>query len=246
MASSSSFTQAVFAVVRKIPKGETLTYGQVAIKAGYPSAARAVGTVLKGNYDPKIPCHRVIRSDGSLGEYNRGAELKRERLVIEGAIIKNDMTPTVGKKAPTWKLPDQDGNLHSLADYAGFWILIYFYPKDDTPGCTKEACSFRDHFPKFKKLSVHVFGVSVDSPKKHTKFIEKYHLPFTLLADEDKKMVNGYGVWAKKKFMGREYMGTLRTSFLIDPQGKIAKIYDNVKPETHVEEVLNDLKTLQK
>ena len=186
----------------------------------------------------------MIRGNGSLGEYNRGAELKRERLENEGAIMKSSMTPTLGKKAPAWTLPDQDGNMHALADYAGSWVLLYFYPKDDTPGCTKEACAFRDNFPKFKKLGVQVFGVSVDSPKKHTKFIEKYSLPFTLLADEEKKMVNDYAVWAKKKFMGREYMGTLRMSFLIDPEGKIAKIYEEVKPETHADEVLADLKAL--
>ncbi len=152
------------------------------------------------------------------------------------------MSLTVGQKAPAFTLPDQTGKEHSLKDYAGSWVLLYFYPKDDTPGCTKEACAFRDTFPKFRTVGVQVFGVSIDSAKKHTKFIEKYNLPFTLLADEDKKTVSDYGVWAKKKFMGREYMGTLRVSFLIDPQGKIAKIYEQVKPETHADEVLRDLK----
>ena len=149
-----------------------------------------------------------------------------------------------GDKAPNFKLLDQSGAPHSLSDQKGKWTLIYFYPKDDTPGCTKEACSIRDHFPKFKKLGLTVFGVSVDSVKSHGKFADKYELPFILLADEEKTMVNDYGVWGKKKFMGREYMGTARNSFLIDPKGKIAKIYEQVKPDLHVEEVLADLKEL--
>jgi peroxiredoxin Q/BCP len=155
------------------------------------------------------------------------------------------MTLTEGQKAPAWKLSDQAGAEHKLSDYAGSWVLLYFYPKDDTPGCTKEACAFRDNLPKFKKVDAVVFGVSVDSVKSHAKFAEKFQLPFTLLADEDKKMVQDYGVWGKKKFMGREYLGTMRTSFLIDPKGKIAKIYENVKPEVHADQVLTDLKELQ-
>ncbi len=147
----------------------------------------------------------------------------------------------IGQLAPDFKLPDQSGKEHKLLDYRGGWVLVYFYPKDDTPGCTKEACSIRDSFPKFNKLKAKVFGISVDSVKSHAKFAEKYKLPFTLLADEDKSVVKKYGVWAKKKFMGREYIGTLRTSFLINPKGKIIKIYENVKPEAHAEEVLNDL-----
>ncbi len=141
---------------------------------------------------------------------------------------------------------DQDGKEHSLKDYSGQWVVLYFYPKDDTPGCTKEACSFRDNLPKFKKGKAVVFGVSIDPVKKHAKFAEKFQLPFTLLSDEDKKTVEAYGLWAKKKFMGREYMGTLRTTFIIDPQGKVAKVYEHVKPEGHAEEVLKDLIELQK
>ena len=152
----------------------------------------------------------------------------------------------VGSKAPNFSIPDQNGKKHTLYDYQGKWVLLYFYPKDDTPGCTKEACGIRDNLPKFKKFGTVVFGISIDSVKSHKKFSGKYRLPFTLLADEDKKIVKQYGVWAKKKFMGREYMGTLRTSFLIDPEGKIAKIYTNVKPEKHAEEVLIDLKHVLK
>lgn len=155
------------------------------------------------------------------------------------------MSLTVGQKAPAFALKDQTAKEHRLSDYAGSWVLLYFYPKDDTPGCTKEACSFRDNLPKYNKIDAVVFGVSVDSVKSHAKFAEKYGLPFTLLADEDKKMVEDYGVWGKKKFMGREYMGTMRRSFLVDPKGKIAKIYETVKPELHATEVLADLKALQ-
>lgn len=149
-----------------------------------------------------------------------------------------------GKKAPDFKLADQDGKEHSLADYAGGWLIVYFYPKDDTPGCTKEACSIRDWMGGFKKAGVKVIGVSVDSVKSHKKFTDKYHLNFTILADEDKTTVNAYGVWGKKKFMGREYMGTMRTTFLIDPAGKIRKVYENVKPDIHVDELLADISFL--
>jgi len=150
----------------------------------------------------------------------------------------------LGKKAPAFSLPDQEGNVHTLSDYLGKWILLYFYPKDDTPGCTKEACMIRDHWPKFKKLGIQVFGVSVDPVKRHAKFVEKYDLPFTLLADEEKKIVQKYGVWGEKKFMGRTYLGTSRVSYLIDPEGTIAKVYEDVKPAEHAEEVLRDLKRL--
>lgn len=148
----------------------------------------------------------------------------------------------VGQLAPDFELPDQNGKIHKLSTYRGQQVLLYFYPKDETPGCTKEACTIRDNFPTFEKLKVKVFGVSVDSVKSHKKFSEKYNLPFTILADEKKEAVKKYGVWAKKKFMGKEYYGTYRTSFLIDPKGKIAKIYENVKPEIHAKEVLKDLK----
>jgi peroxiredoxin Q/BCP len=151
-----------------------------------------------------------------------------------------------GSAAPQFSLPDQAGEQHALKDYLGKWVLIYFYPKDDTPGCTVEAKSIRDEFPHFEKLKAVVLGISTDAVKSHEKFAKKYDLPFTLLADEQKEVVGKYGVWGLKKFMGREYEGTMRTSFLIDPSGKIAKVYENVKPAEHVAEVLADLKELQK
>jgi len=150
----------------------------------------------------------------------------------------------IGDSAPAFNLPDQEGNEHKLSDYKGQWVLLYFYPRDNTPGCTTEACVIRDIYPSFKKLGIKVLGVSKDSAKSHLGFAEKYDLPFTLLSDESKEMQKKYGVWQKKKMMGREYMGTVRMSFLIDPKGKIAKIYPKVKPKDHAEEVLNDLKEL--
>ncbi|MBP9751892.1 MAG: thioredoxin-dependent thiol peroxidase [Candidatus Moranbacteria bacterium] len=149
-------------------------------------------------------------------------------------------------KAPSFSLPDQEGKEHTLKDYLGKWVVLYFYPKDDTPGCTVEACSFRDNYSKLKRTGIVVLGVSVDPMKKHAKFVEKYSLPFTLLSDEEKMVVERYGVWGKKKFMGREYMGTMRTTFLIDPKGKIAKIYENVKPDAHAEEILSDVKAFSR
>ena len=149
--------------------------------------------------------------------------------------------PKVQSKAPAFKLLDQNGDSHALSDYVGKWVLLYFYPKDDTPGCTKEACAIRDSWKEFKKHNAVVLGISVDSVKSHEKFAAKYKLPFTILSDEKKEVVRKYGVWGNKKFMGRSYDGTFRTSFLINPAGKIAKIYEKVKPEIHAEEVLMDL-----
>lgn len=146
-----------------------------------------------------------------------------------------------GASAPDFALPDQDGVVHKLKDYAGQWVLVYFYPKDDTPGCTKEACALRDEFPKFEKLDAVIFGVSADTVTSHKKFATKYKLPFTLLADPEKKMLEAYGMWTKKKFMGREYMGIQRSSYLISPEGKIVKVYEKVNPLTHADEVLADL-----
>ena len=152
----------------------------------------------------------------------------------------------VGSKAPQFALSDQDGVERSLSNYLGSWVLLYFYPKDDTPGCTLEACTIRDQFKNFKKIKAVVLGISTDSVASHRKFVDAYKLPFTLLADIDKQVVNQYGVWGEKNMMGRKYMGTLRTSFLIDPNGKIKKVYEKVKPALHAEEVLSDLKEFQK
>ena len=146
--------------------------------------------------------------------------------------------------APAFSLPDMEGAMHDLARYRGERVLLYFYPKDDTSGCTKQACAIKDALPAFTDLGAKVIGISVDSPESHAKFVEKYELPFLLLSDEKKEVVEKYGVWAKKKFMGREYMGTLRMSFLIGPDGKIEKIYENVKPEAHAEEVIADVKII--
>ena len=146
----------------------------------------------------------------------------------------------VGDVAPDFTLPDQGGTARTLSDYRGSWVLLYFYPRDNTPGCTTEACAIRDTYSAFNKSKIIVLGVSTDSIASHGKFARKYALPFTLLADEKKQVVKRYGVWGKKKFMGREYDGTFRRSFLINPQGKVAKIYEQVKPPEHAAEVLQD------
>jgi peroxiredoxin Q/BCP len=143
-----------------------------------------------------------------------------------------------GDKAPAFTVATNGGGTVSLKDFAGKNVILYFYPKDDTPGCTKEACAFRDGFADFKKKGAVILGVSPDSVKKHDQFVDKYKLPFTLLADEDKAIVQAYGVWGEKTFMGRKYMGVFRVTFLIGPDGKIKKIWPNVKPEEHAAEVL--------
>ena len=143
-----------------------------------------------------------------------------------------------GDVAPEFTASTNGGGQVALADFKGKHVILYFYPRDDTPGCTKEACAFRDHFAEFRKKGAVVLGVSVDPVKAHDKFVAKYKLPFTLLADEDKKIVQAYGVWGQKSFMGRKYMGTHRVSFLIGPDGRIKKIWPKVKPDQHAEEVL--------
>jgi thioredoxin-dependent peroxiredoxin len=143
-----------------------------------------------------------------------------------------------GDPAPEFSAATNGGGTVSLADLRGQNVVLYFYPKDDTPGCTKEACAFRDHFAEFKKAGAVVLGVSTDPVKSHDKFAAKFKLPFTLLADEDKQIVTAYGVWGEKSFMGRKYQGTHRATFLIGPDGRIKKIWPQVKPDEHAEEVL--------
>lgn len=151
------------------------------------------------------------------------------------------MSIQLGKKVPEFVAFDEKGVGQTPRNYRGKWLLIYFYPKDDTPGCTKEACAIRDAWKEFKKANIAVLGASVQSAKSHQRFVEKYELPFPLIVDEEKKIVTLFGVWRKKKFMGREYMGVVRMSFLIDPKGKVAKIYEQVKPEEHAKEILKDV-----
>jgi peroxiredoxin Q/BCP len=143
-----------------------------------------------------------------------------------------------GIPAPDFKLPDENGEFHQLTDYHGKTVLLYFYPKDDTPGCTTEACNFRDDYSAYQEAGVVILGVSPDSSKSHTKFKSKYDLPFTLLADEDHQVCEAYGVWGPKKFKGREYEGVHRTSFLIDADGIVKKVFEKVKPAEHSAEIL--------
>lgn len=145
-----------------------------------------------------------------------------------------------GDTAPAFSAVTSDGKV-SLADFKGKNVILYFYPRDDTPGCTKEACAFRDDYAGFKKKGAVVLGVSADSVKSHDRFAQKYKLPFTLLADEDKQIAQAYGAWGQKSFMGRKYMGMHRVTFLIGPDGRIRKVWLKVKPAAHAEEVLSAL-----
>lgn len=146
------------------------------------------------------------------------------------------------KQAPAFTLPDQTGTMRSLSDYAGKWVILYFYPKDQTPGCTTEACSFRDANETLLAKNAVVIGVSADSVQSHADFIAHYSLPFTLLADTDKQVITAYGAWGKKIF-GHE--GILRKTFIINPSGQIVKEYPRVTPAEHATQILNDLATLQ-
>jgi len=144
----------------------------------------------------------------------------------------------VGTQAPEFTTTDQDGKTRSLSDFKGKKVLLYFYPKDNTAGCAKEACGFRDHFAEFRELGVEILGVSVDQEKSHKSFVQKYDLPFTLLADTDKHLVKAYEVWGEKTLYGKKYMGTNRVTYLIDEAGKIAAVFPRVKPDKHAEEIL--------
>ena len=146
-----------------------------------------------------------------------------------------------GEKAPSFKLQDSEGKVYSLEEYQGKTIVVYFYPKDDTPGCTKEACSFRDDYSAFKEAGVEIIGISPDTIESHQKFSEKYDLPFTLLADPDHKVSEAYEVWGQKKSFGREYEGVFRTTFIIGPESKIKRVFENVKPSDHSQEVLGEV-----
>jgi len=146
-----------------------------------------------------------------------------------------------GKKAPAFSLNDQSGTTHTLSDYAGRAVILYFYPKDDTPGCTKETCSFQSNLPKFKTSKATVLGVSILDEKSKAKFADKYNITFPLLADADHEVADKYGVWQQKSFMGRKFMGIVRTTYLIGPDGKVQKRWDNVKVDGHTDEVLDAL-----
>jgi len=143
-----------------------------------------------------------------------------------------------GDVAPPFTAPANGGGTVSLADFKGRHVVLYFYPKDDTPGCTKEACAFRDEYTAIQAKGAVVLGVSTDPIKSHDKFVNKFKLPFPLLADVDRRIVEAYGVWGQKSFLGRKYMGTFRVSFLIGPDGRIQKIWPTVKPAEHAAEVL--------
>lgn len=149
-------------------------------------------------------------------------------------------------KAVEFSLPDQNNKTHALSDYHGKWVIVYFYPKDDTPGCTKEACDFRDNFHTLQAKGVVILGISKDSIESHKKFATKHELNFPILSDENREIIKAYNAWGEKKFMGKTFDGVLRTTYLIDPHGEIAKVYENVNPLDHAKKILADLDSLQK
>lgn len=151
----------------------------------------------------------------------------------------------IGNSVPQFSLPDQDGKIHDIKDYKGQWVIIYFYPKDLTPGCTTEACNFQEVLPDFNSIDAVIFGISKDSVKQHKKFANKYNLQFSLLSDENSNICEQFGVWQKKSMYGKEYMGIVRSTFIINPEGKIVKVYPKVKVKEHHTEILNDLKELK-
>ena len=146
--------------------------------------------------------------------------------------------------APAFSLPDEAGKVHKKSDYKDKWMVIYFYPKDNTSGCTKEACGIAEVYDEFEKMGVKVFGVSKDSPASHTKFIEKFNLPFTLLSDESTEMIQKYEAWKEKSMYGKKYWGIDRITYIVNPKGKIAKVYPKVVPADHALQILSDLKQL--
>ncbi|MGA1622514.1 MAG: thioredoxin-dependent thiol peroxidase [Synechocystis sp.] len=155
------------------------------------------------------------------------------------------MTLTLNSPAPTFAAPNAQGQTISLADFVDQWLVLYFYPKDNTPGCTTEAVGFSEKQPEFAQLNANIVGVSPDSAASHGKFIDKHHLTIALISDPDHTIAEAYGAWGLKKFMGKEYMGIIRSTFLIDPTGNIAKSWSNVRVKGHVEKVLETLKKLQ-
>ena len=154
------------------------------------------------------------------------------------------MALEVGDNAPLFTLKNQDGKVISLSDFKGKAVVLYFYPKDDTPGCTTESCNFRDEFPKFGKMNAEIIGISADSVKSHKKFADKFKLPFHLLSDESREVIDKYDVWHEKSMFGRKYMGIVRTTFIINPSGKISKIFEKVNVDGHNNEVMEALKEL--
>ncbi|QQS46739.1 MAG: thioredoxin-dependent thiol peroxidase [Acidobacteriota bacterium] len=155
----------------------------------------------------------------------------------------SEQTLKIGSKAPAFSLKDADGRTVKLSDFKGRKVVIYFYPKDMTPGCTKEACAFRDDYAELKKRNVEVLGVSADDQKSHRKFADKYSLPFPLLSDPDHSMIEKYGAWGEKSLYGKKYMGIIRMTYIIDEEGKVAHVFSKVKPETHSQEVLELVKS---
>jgi peroxiredoxin Q/BCP len=156
------------------------------------------------------------------------------------------MMPEAGTAAPAFSLADHEGTIRSLSDFRGSWTVVYFYPKDDTPGCTTEACAFRDAYDELKEQGIVVLGISPDSVESHAAFAAKHRLPFTLLADPAKNVIQSYGAWGERSMYGKKYMGVIRSSVLVDPDGNVAKTYPKASPKEHAEEILADVRALRR
>lgn len=150
----------------------------------------------------------------------------------------------INTKAPAFALKDEKEQVHRLSEYVGQWVVIYFYPKDDTPGCTKEACAISEVYDEFKRMGVVVLGISKDSPASHALFKKKFKLPFLLLSDESTKVIQKYGAWQERSMYGRKFMGTARITYIIDPKGRVVKMYAKVSPATHALQLIKELKSL--
>lgn len=200
----------------------------------------------KGKTDDANELFTLIETDSPDSLDHDGITLLQKINQLKGKKKMTQINLTVGDKAPAFKVKNQHDAWVQLKDYKGQWVVLYFYPKDNTPGCTQQACEFTDNLKAFEKLSAVILGVSTDSIQSHQKFIEKQKLKFDLLSDPDHEMVSAYGQWKPKKFMGKEFLGVVRSTFIIDPAGNIAAMWESVKVNGHVEEVLKTLETLKK
>ncbi len=233
------------ATKKKTVKKVTASSKSASPKKVAPAQAGAAKKTAKKPVAKKVAAPKAKTSDASVeAPAKASSKSGAKKSVAKGTSEPSAGAALEGKKAPPFELADQTGAVVSSASLRGTPYVLYFYPKDNTPGCTTEACDFRDSFARFKQTRVRVFGVSPDSSKSHAGFAQKYELPFTLLADTDKALVNAYGVWVKKLNYGREYMGVERSTFLVGADGIVKKTWRNVKVKGHVEQVLAEAKNL--
>jgi peroxiredoxin Q/BCP len=218
----------------------------IGMRRGLPVGGNTISPTARGPLSTLVArdtCAMAICAERNPRRKTAAAGMTRRTAVLYNHVREGVTLMEVNDKAPEFILPDQNGENISLKDLRGKYVVLYFYPRADTPGCTIEACEFRDTYSKIKKTGAVLLGISPDTPKAQKKFEEKFSLPFTLLGDADKKIANAYGVMQEKNMYGKKVMGVARTTFVIGPDGKIKHIFKKVKPEGHAEEVLEYLKT---